>query len=115
MLNNFRKLKKENNENSKSFISSTTLKTFNNVESILKTMSKRSYNLKLSSSKFDKQTKSNKKLKNRFNYKDFHNCDYLIKFKEETHMYRVFKTLFMNDYMNFSNIKVLNLSSSTKF
>ena len=112
--NNFWKFEKENNKNLKSFISSTTLKTINNVESTSKTTSKRSYNLKSSSSKFDRQTKSNKKSKNQFNYKDFHNRDYLIKFKEETHIYRVFKAFFMNNHMNFLNIKTLDLSSSTK-
>ena len=115
MSNNFRKFEKENNESSKSFISSMTSKTFNNVESISKTTSKRLYNLKSSSSKFDKQMKSNKKLRNRLNYKNFHNRDYLIKFKKETHMYRVFKALFMNNHMNFSNIRVLNLLLLTKF
>ena len=64
MSNNLRKFEKESNENSESFILSTTSKIINNVESTLEIMSKRLYNLKSSSSKFDKQTKSNKKSKN---------------------------------------------------
>ena len=60
MPNNIRKSEKKNNENSESFILLSTSKTFNNVELISKTILKRSYNLKLSSSKFDRQTKSNK-------------------------------------------------------
>ena len=113
--NNFRKFKKENNESSESFISSTTSKTINNVKSTSKTTSKHLYNLKSSSSKFNKQTRSNKKSKSRLNYKNLHNRDYLIKFKRKAHMYCVFKALFMSDHISFSNIKILNLSSSTKF
>ena len=105
-MNNFRKFEKESNKSSESFISSTTSKVINNIESTSKTTSKRSYNLKSSSSKSDKQTKNNKKSKNRFNYKDFYNRDYLIKFKEKTHMYRVFKAFFIHNYMNFLNIKM---------
>ena len=61
MLNNFRKVKKESNESSESFILLSTSKTFNNVKPILKIILMRLYNLKLSSSKSDKQIKSNKK------------------------------------------------------
>ena len=117
MLNNFQKLEKESNESLKSSenrISSSTLKAFNSVESTSKTILKRSYNLKSSSSKFDKQTRSIKKSENQFNYKDFHR-EHLIKFKKEAHIYNVFKALSMSDHMNLSNIRVLNLSTLTKF
>ena len=113
MLNNSRKLEKENLENSKNRISSLTSEAFNNAELTSKATSKRSYNLKSSSSKSDKQTRSIKESENRFNYKDLHR-EHLIKFKEKAHMYNVFKALFMNDHMNFSNIRTLNLSTSTK-
>ena len=93
MSNNFRKFEKKSSESSENRILSSTLKAFNSVESILKTTSKRLYNSKSSSSKFDKQTRSIKESENRFNYKDFHR-EYLIKFKKEAHMYNVFKAFF---------------------
>ena len=64
VLNNFRKFEKESSESSENRISSTTSKTFNNVESTSKATLKRSYNFKSSSSKFNKQTKSIKKSEN---------------------------------------------------
>ena len=115
-MNNSRKFKKENNESSESLknrISSLTSKTFNIIESALKATSKRLYYFKLSSLKFDKQTKSIKESENRFNYKNLHR-EHLTKSKEKAHMYNVFKTLFMSDHMNFSNIKALSLLISTK-
>ena len=113
MSNNSRKLKKEDSESSENRISSLTSETFNNVELTLKATLKRLYNLKSISSKFDKQTRSIKESENRFNYKNLHR-EHLTKFKEKAHMYNVFKALFMNDHMNFSNIRTLNLSTSTK-
>ena len=110
----FRKFKNNNNESSKSFILSLTSELFNNVDSTLKTTLKRLYHLKSSSSKFDKQTRSSKKSRNRSNCKDLNRC-YLIRFKREAHRYRVFKILFLNNYINFIYIKALNLPSSTKF
>ena len=114
VLNNSRKLKKENSESSENCISSLSFKIFNSAESILKATSKCLYNSKSLSSKSDKQTRSIKKFKNRFNYKDFHR-EHLIKFEKKAHMYSVFKALFINDHMIFLNIKVLSLSMSTKF
>ena len=113
MSSNSRKLEKESSESLKNRISSLTSKAFNSAESILKATSKRLYNLKSSSLKSDKQTKSIKKSENRFNYKDLHR-EHLTKFKKEAHMYSVFKALFMNNYMSFLNIKALSLSTLTK-
>ena len=114
MLSNSQKLEKKSSENSENRILSLTSETFNNVESTLKATSKRSYNSKSSSSKSDKQTRSIKKSENQFNYKDLHR-EHLTKFKEEAHMYNVFKALFMSDHMSLSNIKALSLSTLTKF
>ena len=114
MSNNSRKFEKESSESSENRILSLTLKAFNNVESTSKATLKRSYNLKSSSSKFNKQTKNIKRFKNRFNYKDLHR-EHLSKFKKKAHMYNVFRALAMNNHMNLSNIKILNLSTSTKF
>ena len=113
MSNNSRKLEKKSSKSSENRISSSTSEAFNSAESTLKATLKRLYNSKSSSSKFDKQTRNIKEFKNRFNYKDFHR-EHLMKFKKEAHMYNVFKALFMSDHMNLSNIKVLNLSTSTK-
>ena len=116
MSNNSREFKKESNESLKSSencILSLTSEAFNSVKSVSKATSKRLYNFKLSSSKFDKQTRSIEESENRFNYKDFHR-EHLTKFKEEAHMYNVFKALFMSDHINLLNIKVLNLSTLTK-
>ena len=112
-LNNFRKFEKDNSESSKNCISSLTSKAFNSVKSILKTTLKRSYNFKPSSSKFNKQTKSVERFKNQFNYKDLHR-EHLTKFKKNAHMYNVFKALFINDHINFLNIKIFNLLTLTK-
>ena len=108
---NSRKLKKENSENR---ILSSTSEAFNSVKLTLKATLKRLYDFKSSSSKSDKQTRSIKEFENRLNHKDFHR-EHLIRFKEETHMYNIFKALFINDHMSFSNIKALNLLTLTKF
>ena len=116
MSSNSRNLEKKSNEsseNSANRILSSTSEAFNSVESTSKATSKRLYNSRSSSSKSDKQTKSIKESENRFNYKDLHR-EHLTKFKKETHMYSVFKALFMNDYISLLNIKVLSLSTSTK-
>ena len=92
MLNNSRELEKESLESSENCISSLTFEIFNSIKSTLKTTSKRLYNLKSSSSKFDKWTRSIKEFENWLNYKDFHR-EHLTKFKEKTHMYNVFRAL----------------------
>ena len=110
MLNNSRELEKKSSENR---ISSLTSEAFNSAELTSKATLKRLYNSKSSSSKSDRQTKNIKEFKNRFNYKDLHR-EHLTKFKKEAHIYSVFKALFMNDHISFSDLKILNLLTSTK-
>ena len=113
ILENSKKKSNESLKNSENCISSSTSEAFNSVELTSKATLKRLYNLKSSSSKSDKQTKSIKESENQFNYKDFHR-EHLTKFKKEAHMYNVFKALFMSDHMSLLNIKALSLSTSTK-
>ena len=113
ILNNLREFKKENLKSSENCILSSTSEAFNNAELTSKVTSKRLYNFKLLLSKFNKQTRSIKKFENRFNYRNFHR-EHLIKFREKAHMYNVVKTLSMNDHISLSDIRALNLLTSTK-